>query len=342
MKYHPQTHILLRPNLEVLQIGIRAKVIENLVKCFCWTITIFKHCIHTKGFLRDIHTLVAALVVRLDAFMIDMRVYNKYYVYYDKILILIYLYKLLLIFMSDSEDSTVTYTEVSSPFEDLSDIGSPGVDGPPVMPEDPYAYMVAAFQAPPSPDYVPGPEHPPLSVYVPYVPEPVYLMFMPPKDKVLPAEEQPLPTAVSPTADSPGYILESDPEEDPEKDPTDYPIDREDDDNNDDESSGDDEDDDDDVEVDEEEEHPAPSDSIPPPPVHRVIARMFVRAQTPISLPSDTEVARLLAIPTHPPSPLSLWSSPVPQIPSPPLPSILLPASPPLLVSSPPPLASPT
>ncbi|GJZ27529.1 putative reverse transcriptase domain-containing protein [Tanacetum coccineum] len=58
------------------------------------------------------------------------------------------------------EDSTVTYMEVSSPFEDLSDIGSSGVDGLPMMPEDPYAYVVASFQAPPSPDYVPGPEEP--------------------------------------------------------------------------------------------------------------------------------------------------------------------------------------
>ncbi|GJU42489.1 hypothetical protein Tco_1195446 [Tanacetum coccineum] len=47
--------------------------------------------------------------------------------------------------MSDSEDSTVTYTAVSSPFEDGSDIGSPGVDGPPIMPEDPYAYIMAAY-----------------------------------------------------------------------------------------------------------------------------------------------------------------------------------------------------
>ncbi|GJS63418.1 hypothetical protein Tco_0677982 [Tanacetum coccineum] len=69
--------------------------------------------------------------------------------------------------MSDSEDSTVTYTAVSSPFADLPDIGSPGVDGPPVMPEDPYAYVVAAFQAPPSPDYVPGPEYPPSPEFVP-------------------------------------------------------------------------------------------------------------------------------------------------------------------------------
>ncbi|GKG20238.1 hypothetical protein Tco_0380039, partial [Tanacetum coccineum] len=102
--------------------------------------------------------------------------------------------------MSDSEDSTVTYTEVSSLFADLSDIGSPGVDGPPVMPEDPYAYVVAAFQAPPSPDYVPGPEEPkqapPSPVYVPYVPKPVYPEFMPLEDEVLPAEEEPLPTAV--------------------------------------------------------------------------------------------------------------------------------------------------
>ncbi|GJS22492.1 hypothetical protein Tco_0451124 [Tanacetum coccineum] len=61
--------------------------------------------------------------------------------------------------MSDSEDSTVTYTAISSLFGGLSDIGSSGVDGPPVMPEDPYAYVAAAFQAPPSPDYVPGPEY---------------------------------------------------------------------------------------------------------------------------------------------------------------------------------------
>ncbi|GJS21853.1 hypothetical protein Tco_0450485 [Tanacetum coccineum] len=42
------------------------------------------------------------------------------------------------IVMLNLEDSTVTYTAVSSPFEDLSDIGSPGVDGLPMMLEDPY------------------------------------------------------------------------------------------------------------------------------------------------------------------------------------------------------------
>ncbi|GJS32581.1 putative reverse transcriptase domain-containing protein [Tanacetum coccineum] len=60
---------------------------------------------------------------------------------------------------------------------------------------------------------------------------------MPSEDDVLPAEEQPLPAAVSPTADSPSYITESDPEEDPEEDDKDpeedpavYPDDRDDDD----------------------------------------------------------------------------------------------------------------
>ncbi|GJV66267.1 hypothetical protein Tco_1477095 [Tanacetum coccineum] len=72
---------------------------------------------------------------------------------------------------------------------------------------------------------------------------------------------------------------------------------------------------------------------------------MYVRAQTPISLPSDIEVARLLAIPTPPPSSLSPLSSPLPQILSP-LPQILSPLpqilSPPLPVSPPPLPASPT
>ncbi|GJV78428.1 hypothetical protein Tco_1510012 [Tanacetum coccineum] len=189
--------------------------------------------------------------------------------------------------MSDSEDSTVTYTEVSSLFEDLSDIGSPRLDGLPIMPKEPYAYVVAAFQALPSLDYVPGPEEPEQAPPSPeFVPELVYPEFIPPEDEVFLAEEPPLPAVSS-----------------------------------DDESSDDDEDDDDDdVEEDEdeeEEEHPALADSVPPP-VYRV--------------------ARLLAIPTPPPSPLSPLSSPLPHILSP-LPQIL---SSPLPVSPPPLPASPT
>ncbi|GJT01618.1 hypothetical protein Tco_0822787 [Tanacetum coccineum] len=122
---------------------------------------------------------------------------------------------------------------------------------------------------------------------------------MPPEDDVLPVEEQQLPTALSPTADSPGYIADSDPEEDPEEDLADYPTDGGEDDDDDDESSDDDKDDDDDVKEDEseeeEEEHLASADS--------------------------EEVDRLLAISTPPPSPLTPLSSPLPKIPSPPLPA---------------------
>nr|GEY24167.1 hypothetical protein [Tanacetum cinerariifolium] len=122
--------------------------------------------------------------------------------------------------MSNSEHSSVTYTSVPSPVEDYSDIGSPEVDGSPSPdyvpgPEEPE-------QAPLSPDYVPGLEEPeqapPLLVYLPYVPELVYPEYMPPEDDVFPAEEQSLPVAATPTADSLGYIPEFDPKGDPEED----------------------------------------------------------------------------------------------------------------------------
>nr|GFA30006.1 hypothetical protein [Tanacetum cinerariifolium] len=67
------------------------------------------------------------------------------------------------------------------------------------MPEDPYAYVVAAFQASPSPDYVSGPEYPPS---LEFVPKPVYLEFMPAEDDILPTEEQPLPAAALPATES--------------------------------------------------------------------------------------------------------------------------------------------
>nr|GFC97019.1 hypothetical protein [Tanacetum cinerariifolium] len=77
-------------------------------------------------------------------------------------------------------------------------------------------------------------------------------------------EDQPLPVDASPTALSPGYVVDFDPEKeekDPKEDLAYYPTDRGD--NDDDESSNDD-DDDDDVEKDkedkEEEEHLAPAD----------------------------------------------------------------------------------
>ncbi|GKG50855.1 hypothetical protein Tco_0538979, partial [Tanacetum coccineum] len=73
---------------------------------------------------------------------------------------------------------------------------------------DPYAYVEAALQSPPSPDYVLGPEEPKQAPPPPdFVPEPVYPEFMPHEDDVLPAKEQPLLVAVSPTDDSPNILL---------------------------------------------------------------------------------------------------------------------------------------
>ncbi|GJX16051.1 hypothetical protein Tco_0216883, partial [Tanacetum coccineum] len=228
--------------------------------------------------------------------------------------------------MSDSEHSTVTYTSVS---EDDSDIGSQGVDGPPIMLKvPPSPDYIPGPEGPPSPDYVHGPEEPKLAppspIYVPFVPKPVYPEFLP-EDDVLPAEEQPLPVAASPTTESPGYIPESypeedpkeDDEEDPEEDPANYPADRGDD--RDDEEPSDDDDDA------EEEEHLAPADPAAvaysadqdPYLAYRVTARMSIRPQAPAPFLSEEVAERLLALPTPPPSPLSPYSSPLPQIPSP-------------------------
>nr|GEV15308.1 hypothetical protein [Tanacetum cinerariifolium] len=217
--------------------------------------------------------------------------------------------------MSDYKDSTITYTAMSSPFGGLSDIRSLGVDRPPVMLEDPYAYVVAAFQAPPSPDYVSDPEYPPSPEFVS---KSVYPEVMPTEDDILPAEEQPLPAAASATTESSGYIDEFDPDEDPEDDPeedpeedlADYPTNGGDEGDDKDESADDDKNDDIDFKGDEEEdEYLAPADStdvaLPavdhapsaeetelfeidesaatPSPHHayRVTARMSIRPQTP-------------------------------------------------------------
>ncbi|GKF09186.1 hypothetical protein Tco_0043410, partial [Tanacetum coccineum] len=153
--------------------------------------------------------------------------------------------------------------------------GSPGVDRPPIMPEDPYAYIMAAYQVPPPPDYIPGPEEPQSPPPLDFVPEPMYPNYIPQEDEILLAEEQPLPAAALPITDPPGYVPESDLEEeleeddeDPKEDPADYPADRDDDDDEEEEEepSGDDADDKDkdEDEDEEEEEHPALADSVPP------------------------------------------------------------------------------
>ncbi|GJX00372.1 hypothetical protein Tco_0184285, partial [Tanacetum coccineum] len=164
-----------------------------------------------------------------------------------------------------SASSVVTYTSVytdSEPGrvfwgadEELSDGGSPrvivyGYDGLPMQQASP--------PQPHDPDYVP---------------EPMYPEYIPLEDEhVFSAEEHPLLPVVSPTAESPGYVTESDLEEDPEEyeddetedGPVDYPMDggeKGDDDDGD--LSGDDADDEDEDEEykEEVEEHLASADS---------------------------------------------------------------------------------
>ncbi|GKB72958.1 hypothetical protein Tco_0934370 [Tanacetum coccineum] len=158
-----------------------------------------------------------------------------------------------------------------------------GYDGLPMQPvAPPSPNYVPGPEHPLSPDYVPGPEHPPSPIDVPYVPEPEYPEYLAPSNAEAPLEDQPLPADASPTALSPGYVADSDPDEDPEEDPeedhTDYPANGGD---GDDEPSNDDDDDDDTDDEDEEpfededddgeeEEHLAPADSSAIPIVDHV------------------------------------------------------------------------
>nr|GEX15226.1 hypothetical protein [Tanacetum cinerariifolium] len=200
---------------------------------------------------------------------------------------------------------------------------------------------------PPSPNDILGPEAPP-SPY--YIPGPEYPEYLPPADDVFPAEEQPLPAAVSPTAESPRYITDSEPDMDPEEedgdnekyegDSIDYLTSRGDDDGDDlskDDADNKDEEESSDSEE-EEEEHlastvPAPAlhSSIyasedsnhtepfeegetiakPQPSAYRVTARISVWPHIHMPFPSESEVERLLAIPTPPLSPVSPTSYPL-------------------------------
>ncbi|GJR47686.1 hypothetical protein Tco_1315789 [Tanacetum coccineum] len=119
------------------------------------------------------------------------------------------------------------------------------------------------------------------------------------------AEEHLLPPVDSPTAESPGYVTELDPEEDPKKyeddetedGPIDYPMDGGDDGDVDDgDSSRDDADgeDEDNEDEEEEEEHLASADPIVIVPTDEPAS---------ISLPPEAEVERLMAMTTPSPSP---------------------------------------
>ncbi|GJX44559.1 hypothetical protein Tco_0261235 [Tanacetum coccineum] len=214
-----------------------------------------------------------------------------------------------------SATSDVTYTSVytdSEPsrafwgadYEEISEGGIPrvivlGYDGLPLQPV-----------APPSPDFILGPENlqilpvpqdederEPMFIQAHdpnYVPEPIYPEYIPLEDDhEFPAEEQPLPPIDSPTAESPGYITED----------------------------GDEDEEDEDDE--EEEEHLAPADSttvipadepvsppegtepiVPPPSTDITIgARITIRPQTSYPFPPEQRLRELQARLTPSPSP---------------------------------------
>nr|GEW24333.1 retrovirus-related Pol polyprotein from transposon TNT 1-94 [Tanacetum cinerariifolium] len=106
-----------------------------------------------------------------------------------------------------------------------------------------------------------------------YIPGPEYPEYLPPADDELPAEEQPLPAALSPTADSISASEDSDKTEPFEEGET---------------------------------------VATPPPSAYRVAAKISVRPHIPTPFRSESEVERLLAIPTPPLSPVSPTSYPLP------------------------------
>nr|GFD25003.1 hypothetical protein [Tanacetum cinerariifolium] len=101
--------------------------------------------------------------------------------------------------------STLNYTSISSNsepwrFQWVSD----------AEPQSLKAALQSPEQAPPSPDYVSGPDHPPSPDYVP---GPEYPEYVAPLDDEIPTEDQPLLTDASPIALSLGYVVDSDPED---------------------------------------------------------------------------------------------------------------------------------
>ncbi|GKD67103.1 hypothetical protein Tco_1309211, partial [Tanacetum coccineum] len=161
-------------------------------------------------------------------------------------------------------------------------------------------------------------------------------------DDEIPVEDQPIPANASPTALSPGYVVDFDPlKEDLEEDPANDPIDGGDDDKEEESSEDDDEEEEEEAseeDEDEEEENEALTDSAALPIIDLVPsaeetepfktdeAQKTIRLQSPMAASTKALIAEFASAPippSSPPSPLSPWLSPLPQIPSPPLPKRL-------------------
>ncbi|GKD96044.1 putative reverse transcriptase domain-containing protein, partial [Tanacetum coccineum] len=169
---------------------------------------------------------------------------------------------------SDNASSTVTYTSVSSDSKGPSSWSIPLLNAGEIPELDPYEEVAQQGQAHPlSPTYVLDPME--LDEYVPvYVPEPEHPEYHAPSDDDIQVEDQPNADDASPTAESPGYIADTDTmKEDTDEDSIDYPDEPKDGKEDDDEDSKEDpeedpckdrdpEDDDDDDDTDDEDEEP--------------------------------------------------------------------------------------
>ncbi|GJZ98765.1 hypothetical protein Tco_0671218 [Tanacetum coccineum] len=165
---------------------------------------------------------------------------------------------------SDNASSAVTYTSVSSDSNGPSSWGIPLVNAGELPEMDPYEEVAQQGQAHPvSPAYVPDPME--LDEHVPvYVLEPEHPEYHAPSDDDIQVEDQPYASDASPTAESPGYIADSDSmDEDTNTDSIDYPDEPEDGKEDDDEDPEEDpseehesEDDDDDDDTDDKDEEP--------------------------------------------------------------------------------------
>ncbi|GJY99499.1 hypothetical protein Tco_0516929 [Tanacetum coccineum] len=177
---------------------------------------------------------------------------------------------------SNEESSRVTYTSISSYYEEPSDASSPGVivygyDELAIYPVDPYVEV--ALQALPSLNYVFGPEEPEQAPPLPnYVPGPKYPEYLAPYDAEIPAskedEEEEEEEHLAP-ANSTTVSLAVDPVPSIEETKL--------------------------FETDE-------SAATPPPPAYRTTYRMYVRSQAPILFPSEAEI---ISPPLPVPSPLT-------------------------------------
>nr|GEW74431.1 hypothetical protein [Tanacetum cinerariifolium] len=207
--------------------------------------------------------------------------------------------------MSDSDESGVTYTEVSSPFDDLSDIGSPRADDHghlelPGILEDPdvEAQSMLIMR---------------LLLRISRMLRMLHLLLSHQRDDGDDEEGS------SDDDEDDDIDIKADEEKEEEHpDPADFVV----------------------VALPAADQAPSAKetelfetdDSIatpPPHPAYRMTARISIPALVPVPAWSDSEVVRLLAMSSPPSSPLSPLSSPSPRIPFPPLPPILSPPSPP-------------